>query len=52
MRGGAFLFSKRHQKTSTKDLYKLDFKSSAQKIGLYFSETLRNKFRQKWLRLK
>ncbi|MHC4742218.1 MAG: hypothetical protein ACYS8Z_09915 [Planctomycetota bacterium] len=44
------LFGKRPPETTSEDLSKAEFKTSTQKMGVRFSERIRNAFRFKWLR--
>lgn len=43
------LFAKK-QKTSSQHLKNADFSASTQKIGLRFTDKIRDKFRNKWLK--
>ena len=49
---GLLLASKRRKKLSSQQLHRMDFTSSARKLGIYFPETLRDRLRHRWLRLK
>jgi hypothetical protein len=49
---GLLMISKRRKRLSPQQLHRMDFKSSAQKIGVHLPETLRDRFRHRWLRLK
>jgi hypothetical protein len=49
---GMFLASKRRKKPSPQQLGRMEFRSSTQKMGLYFPEALRDRFRNRWLKLK
>ena len=44
------LFSKSPKNNEIEYLKKADFKSSTQKIGISFTEKIRNTFRHKWIR--
>jgi hypothetical protein len=44
------LFGKNPGPDSTAELYKKDFHPNTQKMGLRFSERMRNVFRHRWLR--
>jgi hypothetical protein len=49
---GMFLASKRRKKPSPQQLGRMEFRSSTQKMGVYFPEALRDRFRNRWLKLK
>jgi len=49
---GLVFATKKRRKPSPEQLHRMDFKSSAQKIGLHFPEILRDRLRHRWLRLK
>ena len=40
----------RKPKPSSADIQKLDFKTSTQKMGIRFSEKIRNAFRLRWIK--
>jgi hypothetical protein len=44
------IFGRKPKSDSTEVLYKKDFHPSTQKMGLRFSERIRNTFRHQWLR--
>ena len=44
------VFGRRRVKVTTEDLKKAEFKTGAQRIGIRFSEKIRNVFRFKWLK--
>lgn len=44
------LFGKSPRPDSTAELYRKDFHPNTQKMGLRFSERIRNVFRHRWLR--
>jgi len=44
------LFEKMPRSHSATELYKEDFRPNTQKMGLRFSERIRNVFRHRWLR--
>jgi hypothetical protein len=46
------LFGVRHIRISNKDLKKAEFNTSIQRLGVRFSEKIRDVFRFKWLRKK
>lgn len=50
--GAMLLFSKRRKKHTPAQLYRSDFKSSTQRMGVRFTERLRDSFRSRWLKLK
>jgi hypothetical protein len=47
--GLAALFGRR-KKTATEDMKKLEFKSSTQRMGVSFSDKIRDVFRHKWIK--
>ncbi len=46
----AVVFGTRHAKPTTEDLKKVEFKTSTQRLGLRFTDHLRDVFRFKWLK--
>ncbi len=44
------LFGKRRIKPTTRDFERADFTASTQRLGVRFSEKIRNCFRFKWLK--
>ncbi|MBN1795315.1 MAG: hypothetical protein JW804_01450 [Sedimentisphaerales bacterium] len=46
------LSGKKNTKPTEKDLSRLDFKASTQKIGVSLTERIRDVFRFKWIRKK
>ena len=44
------LFGKSPAKPTTADLHKAEFKTSTQRLGLRFTEKIRNAFRGKWIK--
>jgi hypothetical protein len=44
------IFGKSPAKPSAKDLERMDFKFSTQRLGVRFSERIRNVFRFRWIR--
>ena len=50
--GGIFLSLKTRSKTesNTEDLKQMEFRTSTQKLGLRFTERIRDVFRFKWIR--
>ena len=44
------IFGKSPPKPSTKELDKMEFKTSTQRLGIRFSEKIRDVFRFKWIR--
>jgi hypothetical protein len=49
--GIAGLFGRGGLKAAGKDLKKMEFGTSTQKMGVSFTESLRDKFRRCWLRI-
>lgn len=50
--GGMFVFFGRLKRSKSQAARKLEFSASSQRFGLFFPDTLRNKFRRKWLRIR
>ena len=48
--GISFLFSKSSDKPTVEDLRQADFETSTQRLGIRFSEKIRDVFRFKWLK--
>lgn len=46
------LFGRRPPEKTAAQLYRQDFSTSMQRLGVRFSDCLRNVFRRRWLRLK
>jgi len=46
----ASIFLKKAMKPTSEDLKKAEFKSSTQRMGLRFTEQIRNIFRFKWIK--
>jgi hypothetical protein len=46
------IFGKSPAKPTTADLQRADFKTSTQRLGIRFTERIRNVFRLRWLRKK
>jgi hypothetical protein len=46
------LFARKQQHLTPKELHKEDFHPNTQKMGLRFTERMRNVFRLRWLRPK
>jgi len=46
------LFSRKSRPHSAKELYQKDFRPNTKKMGLRFTDRIRNAFRSRWLRLK
>ena len=44
------LFSGRKSKPSPRDMKRMDFKTSTSKIGVRFTDKIRNTFRSRWLK--
>jgi hypothetical protein len=44
------IFGKSPAKTTTDDLRQMDFKTSTQRLGVRFTEKIRQVFRFKWIR--
>ncbi len=44
------LFTKNHPKPTTKDLQKIEFKTSTRLMGIRFTEKIRNVFRFRWIK--
>jgi hypothetical protein len=49
--GLAALFGRR-KKTTAEDMQKLEFKTSAQRIGISFTDKIRDAFRHKWFKIR
>jgi hypothetical protein len=49
--GLLLLFGKSPSKTAADDLKRADFKTSTQRLGVRFSEKIRDVFRFRWLKL-
>jgi len=47
--GLAALFGRRN-KTTAEDMQKLEFKTSTQRMGISFTDKIRDAFRHKWLK--
>ena len=47
----AALFGGR-KKTTAEDMQKLEFKTSAQRIGVSFTEKIRDAFRHRWFKIR
>ena len=50
--GRILLLFGRKQKTSDSEAIKSDFKTSTQKMGISFSDKIRNVFRHRWIKRK
>ena len=46
------LFGKKSGKVTTEDLQKAEFKTGTQRLGIRFSEKIRDVFRFRWIRKK
>lgn len=46
------LWGRKQQRLSSAELYEQDFHPNTQRMGLRFTERMRNVFRNRWLRLK
>jgi hypothetical protein len=48
--GFLWVFGRKRTKVTTEDLKRAEFKASTQRLGIRFSEKIRDVFRFKWLR--
>jgi hypothetical protein len=46
------LFGKKSRKVTTEDLERAEFKTGTQRLGIRFSERIRDVFRFRWIRKK